>query len=330
MRRLAVAVVVTTLVAGCSSSAQPQDELMVSANPVAATAAQSPAQSATPPGTVLPLTGGATAIAVDKRTLVVAVANPPRLLLYGLDSPDKPPTTVDLPGPAESVTAVEGAVLATIGTKETVVRVDPLSGEAQSWKVRGVPSQTASYQGATLVSVRDRKEVAVVENGEVTRVINGGLLSADQVFATGGGAAVLDRLRNAVFELDVSKGTVNQGLRAGQGATNGVVDRFGRVLVTDTRGGSLLAFSLGPLLLRQRYPLPGAPYAIAYDPKRDLAWVTLTETNEVVGFEVAGEEPRQKYRFATVGQPNSVAVDPASGRVIVASANGGGVQVIQP
>ena len=64
--------------------------------------------------------------------------------------------------------------------------------------------------------------------------------------------------------------------------------------MTDTRGGALLAFSLDPLLLRQNYPVPGAPYAIAYDRERDLAWVTLTETNEVVGYDVAGENSRRR------------------------------------
>jgi DNA-binding beta-propeller fold protein YncE len=102
------------------------------------------------------------------------------------------------------------------------------------------------------------------------------------------------------------------------------------VLVTDTRGGELLAFSAGPLLMRQRYPVPGVPYALAYDSRRDLVWVTLTERNEVVGYYVAGGEPVERYRFPTVRQPNAVAVDPESGRVFVASADGGGVQVVQP
>ena len=58
--------------------------------------------------------------------------------------------------------------------------------------------------------------------------------------------------------------------------------------------------------------------------------MTLTSTNEVVGYDVAGGEPTEKYRFATVRQPNAVAVDPADGRVIVASGDGAGVQVVEP
>lgn len=329
-RRLGAAVVAIATLAGCSSNGQPRDELMVSDNPVAATAAHSPAPATTPTGSVLPLSAVSAAIVDDRtRTLAVAVDNPPGLRLYDLDKLDGEPRTVDLAAAAESLTlAAEGGPLL-VSTGKTVVRVSLPSAEVAPSSVDGTAANATAYRDSTLVAVRDRKSVAVLNGGD-TRMITGGLLSADQVYAVGDRAAVLDRLRNAVFELDVAKGTVGEGLRAGQGATNGTVDRFGRILVTDTRGGALLAFSLDPLLMRQRFPVPGGPYAITFDPRRDLAWVTLTETNEVVGYDVAGEQPEERYRFPTVGQPNSVAVDPASGRVIVASANGGGVQVIQP
>jgi DNA-binding beta-propeller fold protein YncE len=329
LRRLAAAVTIATLAAGCSSTGQPQDELMVSANPVAATAARSPAPVTTPAGTVLPL-GAVSAAVADERSRILVVAVDSGLLLYDLDAIDRPPRPVALPAPAESLAMAGdgGPVLAATG--KGVVRVGLPGGAVDPSVVDGAAAGATAYRDSTLVAVRERKSVAVLDGGGVQRVITGGLMSADQVYAAGDKVAVLDRLRNAVFELDIAKGTVGEGLRAGQGATNGTVDRFGRILVTDTRGGALLAFSLDPLLMRQRFPVPGAPYAIAYDPRRDLAWVTLTETNEVVGFHVAAEQPEQRYRFPTVGQPNSVAVDPASGRVIVASANGGGVQVIEP
>jgi DNA-binding beta-propeller fold protein YncE len=178
------------------------------------------------------------------------------------------------------------------------------------------------------VSLPKERAVAVVKDERIQRMITGDLMSADQVLSTGKGAVVLDRLRNAVFELDVPRGAVTEGLRAGKGATNAVTDRFGRVLVADTRGGALLAFSINPLLLRQNYPVAGAPYGITYDPERDIVWMTLTKTNEVVGYEVAGEQPEERYRFPTVSQPNTVAVDPSTGRVIVASGTGDGIQVI--
>jgi DNA-binding beta-propeller fold protein YncE len=219
-----------------------------------------------------------------------------------------------------------GAFLAASTNKVVRVAVDGSTSDAGSF--RGEPVSAATFDGRTLVAMRDERAVAIVEDAKVQRMISGDMMSADQVLSTGKGAVVLDRLRNAVFELDVPRASVSHGLRAGKGATNAVTDRYGRVLVTDTRGGALLAFSLDPLLMRQNYPVPGAPYAIAYDRERDLAWVTLTETNQVVGYDVAGEEPKEKYRFPTVSQPNTVAVDPRTGRVMVASGTGDGIQVI--
>lgn len=152
-------------------------------------------------------------------------------------------------------------------------------------------------------------------------------------FEVNGRKVELDRLRSAVFEMTTDdKGTETRGtgIRAGDGATNAVADRYGRLLVVDTRGGEFIAFSINPLIMRQRFPLPGAPYAIAYDAKRDIAWITLTERNEVVGLNVAGGEPTEKHRFSTVRQPNTVSVDQENGRVTVTSGDNGGIQVITP
>ncbi|MDT7788778.1 MAG: hypothetical protein QOF58_7197 [Pseudonocardiales bacterium] len=152
-------------------------------------------------------------------------------------------------------------------------------------------------------------------------------------FQVNGRDVELDRLRSAVFEMtkdDKGAETRGAGLRAGDGATNAVADRYGRLLVVDTRGGEFIAFSINPLIMRQRYPVPGSPYGIAYDAKRDIAWITITERNEVVGLNVAGGEPAEKYRFPTVRQPNTVSVDQESGRVTVTSGDNGGIQVISP
>ncbi|MFD9697948.1 YncE family protein [Lentzea sp. NPDC059081] len=163
----------------------------------------------------------------------------------------------------------------------------------------------------------------------------GGFTEGDTTrkFQVNGRDVELDRLRSAVFEMTKDdKGTEvrGTGLRAGDGATNAVPDRYGRLLVVDTRGGEFLAFSINPLIMRQRYPVPGSPYGIAYDAKRDIAWITLTERNEVVGLDVAGGEPTEKHRFPTVRQPNTVSVDQETGRVTVTSGDNGGVQVISP
>jgi hypothetical protein len=335
LRRMVAVVLVSCAAVGTAcSTGEPGDELMVSDDPVAATAARSPAATAEPAGTVHALSGTPTAMVVDAKTqlLAVAVDKPPAVLLYPVSAEGElaEPAEVALPGPADALTLAKpgGPLLAAAGSSGELVRISLPGGKTAPASIRGEPVSAADHGDRTLVAVRDRKAVAVLGGDKTDRMISGGLMSADEVLSTGEGAVVFDRLRNALFELDVRAGTVDEGLRAGDGSTNAITDRFGRVLVADTRGGALLAFSLDPLLMRQRYPVGGAPYGLAYDPERDLAWVTLTATNEVVGFDVAGGQPEEKYRFPTVEQPNDVAVDPSSGRVIVASATGKGIQVI--
>ena len=82
-----------------------------------------------------------------------------------------------------------------------------------------------------------------------------GAVSPQQVVTVGNKAVLLDRYRSAVFDVDPQGGTVGAGLRAGDGATNEVTDKYGDVLVTDTRTGELLLFSADPVLMRQRFPV---------------------------------------------------------------------------
>jgi len=330
-RFAAVTVVAILLVSACSPSGKPTDDLQVVANPVAATAPVSPAATTPLPGKVIP-TSAVTALSTDQatRTLAVAVASPPSVLLYNLDAPDTAPRTVPLAGPAEKLSASPGQLLASLSGNAELAKISLPAGTLTTLPVAGQPASGRTAGGETLVAVRDRKAVEVYDGDRLVKTISGQLYSADDVLTSGGSTVVLDKLRTALFKVDVGAGTVNEGLRAGDGATNAVADSYGRVLVTDTRQSMLLAFSVDPLIERQGYPVPGGVYGIDYDAKRSLAWVTLTGRNEVVGFDVRGGEPAEKYRFATVRQPNSVTVDEQTGRVVVGSAAGEGTQVITP
>ncbi|MEU4766079.1 hypothetical protein AB0H12_22745 [Actinosynnema sp. NPDC023794] len=319
MRRLA-AVVLTgvALVSGCATEENPADPLQLAATLEPARPAASPAQAGVPQGRVVPL-GRATSVAVAGGRVAVALADPPSVALYPADTLGDP-VVVPLPGPAERLVTVGDAVEAVVPAG-VVVTIGP-DGSTSQRAVDGAPVDVARVGDRTLVAQRDLRQVSV--DGHVVR----GISSPDRLVAVDGAAVVLDRPRSAVFDLDPGADGPGAGLRAGEGATNAVADRFGRVLVVDTRGGELMAFSTAPLIMRLRYPVPGAPYGMAYDATRDLVWITLTERNEVVAFDVAGAEPVERHRFATVRQPDSVAVDPGSGRVFVASGDGAGMQVI--
>ncbi|HWC82661.1 MAG TPA: hypothetical protein VG756_22140 [Pseudonocardiaceae bacterium] len=330
---VALVLVSATALAGCSSS-KSQTDLQVAPNLVAATAASSPPPAVTPAGDVIPLPGNASAIVTDIRsdTLAVAIAKPAEVLLFPLANPHATARVVALPGPVDglSLAAPGGPLLAAVPTANQVLRITLPAGAVSSVPVPGGPTSAAQLDGQLLVAVPARKAVDVFTGATLARTITGDV-TPQQVVVSDGKAVLLDQLQSAVFDIELSgKGSVGTGLRAGDGATNAVADNFGRVLVTDTRTGELLAFSAGPVLMRQRYPVAGSPYGIAYDGNRDLAWVSVTKLNQVVGFAMVGGTPVQKYTLPTVRQPDSVAVDPTSGRVFVASADGGGVQVIQP
>ncbi|WIX99746.1 hypothetical protein QRX60_37690 [Amycolatopsis mongoliensis] len=314
---------------GCSSAKSDGDDLQIVANPVAAKPAVSPAVTVRPAGQVL-TTGAVSALAVAQGTLVVALAQPPSLQLYDLNALASPPVNMPLYSKAEKLTVAPGRVEIAEPDRGVVQQLTLPDRKLTETKTGGQPASSIAYGADRLVAMGAAKDIQLLPASGPARTIGGQLYSADDVVDTGRGVVVLDRLRTAVFSVDVAAGKVNEGLRAGDGAANAVADSYGRVLVTDARAGALIAFSASPLIMRQRYPVPGGAYGIAYDARRSLAWVTLTERNEVVGFDVRGGEPVEKYRFPTVRQPDSVGVDETSGRVIVGSATGEGTQVIQP
>jgi hypothetical protein len=323
---LLAALLVAGLVAGCGGNGRPAAQLAV----VPAAPASAPSGGPAAAGTVIPLDAPATRVVVDPRTgtVAVALADPPRLLLRTLDG-TAPPRQVTLPGPAaDLVLAADGGpLLVAITAPGSLIRVPLGSGVPSRTDLDGSARGAIAVGGAIVVTMGDR--LTVLEESRPGRTIPG-FVDAARLVPAGPKVGVLDRGRSAVSLVDISSGETSPALRAGNGAADAVADRFGRMLVTDARDGELLALAGDPLLLRQRFPLPGAPYGLAYDARRDLAWVTLTARNEVVGLDVAGGEPVVVHRFPTVHQPDAVAVDPVSGRVVVVSASGAGLQVIDP
>jgi DNA-binding beta-propeller fold protein YncE len=150
----------------------------------------------------------------------------------------------------------------------------------------------------------------------------------DGVAVAGDLVAVVDAAESTLSVFDAGNGRLVQQARAGDGSTHVAADRRGRLVVVDTGDGEILIYSTGPLFLRQRFPVAGAPYGVAYDDRRDVLWLTLTATNEVVGLNLSGGAPREVGRYPTVHQPDSVTVDPVSGRLYVASRIQGVVQTI--
>ncbi|MFR9729808.1 hypothetical protein ACL03H_11320 [Saccharopolyspora sp. MS10] len=321
MRRLVAACLTATVLTGCGSVGA-EDPLQVTDTLVAAAPAQSPAGTAAPAGPVLPAPPSALTAFLPG---TLATASGSTVSLRDPRDLARPPRTVELPAPPATLRPTpEGDLLAAVPDADLVARIDPASGTAERLPYPGGPLDAIAVPGGLAVALSHPAEVLLPGGARAT-----GFSRPAELVAVDGQVHVLDTLTTSLTPLDAD-GEKEAALRAGAGATRAVADRYGRVLSVDTRGEALLAFATEPLIMKQRYPVPGAPFGLAYDPVRDLAWITLTGSNELVGYDVAGGEPREVHRVPTVRQPDSATVDPATGAVYVASAAGAGLQVVTP
>ncbi|MEC3917386.1 hypothetical protein [Nocardia sp. CDC160] len=310
---------VVTLLAGCSDQESNSDN----ATREPATPAAAPVPAATPAGQVSPSAPisllldepatGVLAAVVDSGTTLQLVDN-------GVTRP------VPLPGKAAALAAGRpGEIL--VAVPNAIVRVDAATGATSQIKVDGdVHAVALRPDGSLVAGLAGGKVLLLDAEGAVRHTISG-LSSADALTAGPDGVVVLDRRQTAIAALD-GDSKLGLSLRAGDGATTMIGDHFGRSLVTDTAGGELLVYTADPLVLHQRFPVGSAPYALAYDQRSETVWVTLTASNEVVGYDLSTGIPVEVGRYPTVRQPNSVTVDNRTGDMFVGSATGDGLQRI--
>jgi hypothetical protein len=294
-----------------------------------AVAADSPPAATPPAGEVRPIDGPGLTSVFDQTTASLVVLTGTGDALAVIPTAGAP-RTVALPVPASSLAGDgDGTVYAAV--RGGYVRVALAGDVVTSFTVDG-----ANDVDFTAVTRRGDGRLALgTADGAVYTLESDTAVAARlQIFARVDGLAaqgdtvvVLDRGQTSVTTVDPSGDDAGQALRAGEGATTIAADSAGRVLVADTRGGALLVFGADPLIMRQRYPVDGAPYGLAGSAR--LAWVSETATNTVVGYDLATGIPVEKVRYPTVRQPNSLAFDEESNTLFVVSGSGAGVQVIK-
>ena len=322
------------LVAGCSSNPlETAPPTIVPAQP-----AESPPVSQSPAGAVRPLAGHASAAVFDGGTRQLAVLCPPNdpaapasITVFG--DAQVAPRVIALPGPAAALTG-DGSGTVYLAVRGGYLVVDLAGGHTSQVNV----ADAANTDFTAIVRRADGKLVLGSADGAVytlasetpsgtAPVSNRNKIFArvDALVTQGNTTVVLDRGQTSVTTIGAD-GRAEQALRAGEGATTLAADPLGRVLVADTRGGQLLVYGVDPLILRQAYPVRQAPYGLAGS--RQLAWVSQTTSNVVIGYDLSTGIPVEKVRYPTVQQPNSLAFDEASDTLYVVSGSGAGVQVI--
>ena len=324
---------VILMVSGCSSTLMDTTPATVEV----AHAAVSPPPVTAPAGQVWALTARAQSAIFDTSLASLVVftpgadpgADPAAAATLTLFGPSATPRTMTLPGAATAITG-DGQGRAYASTRGGLYTVDLVTGTATSTVINDERDTdfTAIARradgrlvlgSATGIAYTLGADLAVSAKSEI-------FARVDAIVTEGDTAVVLDRGQTSVTALN-SQGSPQQALRAGLGATTIAADPAGRVLVADTRGGQLLVFGVDPLIERQAYPVGESPYGVVGS--TTLVWVSTTADNVVVGYDLATGIPVEKVRYPTVQQPNTLAIDDASGTLYVVSGSGAGVQVIR-
>jgi hypothetical protein len=333
-RHAAAVLLLATLLCGCSSSPQQDAPPKRPTAGPAAEPADSPPAAGTPAGRVVHVGDRPEGIVADPRTHTVAIAvrDPSRLLLLdGRTGAVR--TRVPLPGTLRHLQLERpgGPVLVPNETADELLEVSLPAGKIVRRSKTGVSPHDATgvANGTVFVANERGGSVVAVKGSDVVRTFDstqpGGLAAVDDTVAE------VDVAEYTLTTYDAARLARIAEVPAGRGPTHVVADRHGVFDVIDTRGNALLRYASTPKPRRiGRMALPGSPYGVSYDTARDRLWVTLTSRNEVVGIDLGGARPKVAYRFDTVRQPNTVAVDSGSGRVFVAGAADGELQLIDP
>ncbi|AYJ51934.1 hypothetical protein [Rhodococcus sp. P1Y] len=315
------------LVSGCSDNSSPEDANSVNVEPLSSVS--SPETSTPPSGSVAPSPSGLHSITFEASTRSVVALDDASTsaLVFDTDAFETAPRSVPLPAAAaDIVSAGDGTLLL------------PMDGQLALLDVRSSEVRTLPVDGTLLSAAPlDGGRIAVGDSSGTIHILDAdanesqridGLSSVDALAETEHGLAALDRHQTSLTKIDADGGSLGVALRAGTGAARLDTDEYGRILVTDAAGGELLVYSSDDLLLRQRFPVGAQPWAVTYDDKSDIVWVSTPGDNGVVGYTLDTGIPVEAARFTSVKQPDSIAVDPGTGDVYVGSAAGDGLQRI--
>lgn len=299
--------------------------------PGAAEPATAPPTSTPPTGTTRTVGDAPEGIVYDPRSKLVAVAvrNPDRLLLLDPASLQVR-RTVLLPGAVRHLQLGRpgGPVLVPVESANQIVQVALPGGATRANDVLKQPHDAAQADnGDIIVGNEFGKSISIVRGGRVLQT-SADLKQPGGVIADGDTIGVVDVGAFTLSTYDLATRKRTAVIEAGEGPTHGNLISGDRMIVSDTRGNRMLVFSVDPLKQVGALDLPGTPYGMTVDETTDTVWVTLTARNEVVGLDVSASTPKVIARYATVRQPNTVAVEPGSKRLWITGTEAGVVQRI--
>ncbi len=314
----AVVALAALTLAGCGSATASVPPLQTAPEP----AVSPPAQSHLP-GTVVALAGSPEGVAIDQAGLVaVSVRAPGGIVLFDIAAPAER-RTVAIPGEARhlALATPAGPLLVPDEPTDQLIEIGLPSGPVDtSVAVGRNPHNAAGGAGGTIfVADELANTISIINRGVVTKVIPAPLQPGGVTASEDGSVMVAVGVRGrriTAYRLD---GTVVGSAPCGAGPTHEITGAGGLYWVADTNGGRILGFRVSGHGITQvaTIPVGPKPYGLAFDARNDTLWVTLTGANQLLGLHLKGTKVVARTTFATVRQPNTVAVDQSSGELVV-------------
>jgi YD repeat-containing protein len=328
------------LVISCSSDTGSPAPAATRAVTPAAEPANAAAPTVPPTGTVVPLGNAPEGIVVGTSGVgAVAVRNPNGVKLIDATT-GLVRQTVPMLGAARhlSLAGPDGPVLAPLESSDQLCEVSLADGRVL-FTAAGVgrqPHDAIQTAGGTVVVTNERGGgVVFVRDAAVVASLPAGPVQPGGVAAVHDYAAVADVQGNGVWVYD---GTTRRQLAhspVGVKLTHGIALSGDLAAFADTDGGAVFVERIDPQVAQvARVDAPGKPYGLAYDAAHRRLYVTLTAANRVRVVDVSdAANPRILGDVPTVQQPNSAAVDPRSGGLLVTGSAPGSrssLQIVPP
>ncbi|KAA0024182.1 hypothetical protein [Antrihabitans cavernicola] len=331
MLREAAVVALLVLVAGCGSDSESAPPKTPAAEP-----GKAPVVTDALPGRVVRVGDAPEGIVIGTSGIAaVGVRNPDGVALVDAATGAVRQTVRTQGAPRHlALAGPDGPLLVPLEGSNELLDVDLATGKVIA-TVGGVGHQphdvAQTSDGTRVVTNELGGGMVFVRNNAVASSVPPGPPQPGGVAAVGPYAAVADVQGNGVFVYDGAAGKEVAHAPVGKKLTHIVtmVDRT--VAVADTDGGAVFVESVTPDVRQvARIDAPGNPYGLAYNARRGLLLVTLTATNMLRVIDVSNPSvPKILGDLPTVRQPNSVAVEPNTGNVLVTGSDPGGDSSLQ-
>lgn len=324
------------LLSGCGTSIESKintDEIeasMGNATPVA-----SPSLSAQPAGLVVEIAPDEQAVKADRvATLGQQVAIQSGDTIY-LGTPEQ-----FSQGSQKKLTPGTGCGNLTGGHALTVVCSDGIHQMGESDQDFGAAVAVdeqfdlaiTTNSGLIVAASTTTNQAVIIENGEAGKPFQVEY-PTDELAATtktdgSDGVVRINREKTLIQDIELDRARGGAMLRVGLGVGEIASGPEGLYLASDTIGNQLAVYTSNDMVrLHQLTPAAQDPWGVAWDNEASRALLTSTSTNQLLAYDISSGTAEETTNWATI--PNAQYLVVVDGTIVVVSASGDGMQIIE-